>query len=136
MEQYSETKEAFEDDQTGQSGVSDGGIRVPEPEDHYSNSPTMPFIPFVRSHSILFSPLLSSLFILVTGLSLIFVEPTTTTAPTQRRGRGRKHGVSHNRGHSTLPSRPRGRCPGRSSSQRQGWHASYCILSQHSLLIQ
>ena len=130
MEQYSETKEAFEGDQTGQSGMSDGGIRVPEPEDHYSNPPTMPFI------SILFSPLLSSLFILVAGLSLIFVEPTTTTAPTQRRGRGRKHGVSHNRGHSTLPSRPRGRGPGRSSSQRQGWHASYCILSQHSILIQ
>ena len=32
MEQYSETEEAFEDDQTGQNGVSDGGIRVPGPE--------------------------------------------------------------------------------------------------------
>ena len=34
MEQYSEAEEAFEDDQIGQSGVSDGGIRVPGPEDH------------------------------------------------------------------------------------------------------
>ena len=75
MEQCSETEEAFEDDQTGQSGVSGRGIRVPGPEDHYSNPPTMSFIPFVRSHSILFSPLLSSLFILVAGLSLLFVEP-------------------------------------------------------------
>ena len=76
MEQFSETEEAFEDGQTGQSDVSDGGIRVPGPEDHYSNPPTMSFIPFVRSHdhSILFSPLLSSLFILVAGLSLLFVE--------------------------------------------------------------
>ena len=76
MEQYSETKEAFEDDQTGQSGVSDGGIRVPWPEDHESNPPTMSFIPFVRSHLILlFSTLRSSLFILVAGLSLLLVEP-------------------------------------------------------------
>ena len=75
MEHYSETEEAFEDFQTGQNGLSDGGIRVPGPEDHYSNPPTMSFIPFVRSHSILFSPLLSSLFILVAGLSLLFVEP-------------------------------------------------------------
>ena len=41
MEQYSEAEEAFEDDQTVQSGVCDGGIRVPVPEDHYSNQPTM-----------------------------------------------------------------------------------------------
>ena len=75
MEHYSETEEAFEDAQTGQSGVSDGGIRVPGPEDHYSNPPTMSVIPFVRSHSILFSPLLSSLFILVVELSLLFIEP-------------------------------------------------------------
>ena len=75
MEQCSETEEAFEDDQTGQSGVSDRGIRAPGPEDRYSNPPTMSFIPFVRSQSILFSPLLSSLFILVAGLSLLFVEP-------------------------------------------------------------
>ena len=61
MEQCSETEEAFEDDLTGQSGVSDGGIRVPGPEDQYSNPPTMSFIPFVRSHAILFSPLLSTL---------------------------------------------------------------------------
>ena len=58
-----------------QSGVSDHVIRVPGPEDHYSNPPTMSSIPFVRSHSILFAPLLSSLFILVPGLSLLFVEP-------------------------------------------------------------
>ena len=74
MEPHSETEEAFEDYQTGRSGVSDGGIRVPGPKDHYSNPPTMSFIPFVRSHSILFFPLLSSLFILVAGLSLFFVE--------------------------------------------------------------
>ena len=74
MEQYCENEKAFEDDQTGQSGVRDGGIRVPGPEDHYSNPPTMSFIPVVRSHSILFSPLLSSLFTLVAGLSLLFVE--------------------------------------------------------------
>ena len=43
MEQYSEAEEAFEDDQTGQCGVSNGGIGVPGPEDHYSNLPTMPF---------------------------------------------------------------------------------------------
>ena len=44
MEQYNETEEAFEDDQTGQSGVSDGGgIGVPGPEDNYSNPPTMSF---------------------------------------------------------------------------------------------
>ena len=106
--QCSETEEAFEDDQTGQSGVNDHGIRVPGPEDHYSNPPTMSFVPFVRSHSILFSSLPSSLFILVAVLSLLFVEPHKTTAPTQRMGRGWDHGVSHNRGHSTLPNRPRG----------------------------
>ena len=55
MEQYSETEQAFEDDHTRQSGVSDGGMRVPGLEDHYSNPPTMSFIPFVRSYSILFS---------------------------------------------------------------------------------
>ena len=75
MKQFSKTEEAFEDGQIGQSGVSDGGIRVPGPEDHYSNPPIMSFIPFVGSHLILFSPLLSSLFIPVAGLSLLFVEP-------------------------------------------------------------
>ena len=86
MEQYSETKEAFEDDQTGRSRVSDGGIRVPGPEDHYSNPPTMSFIPFVRSHSILFSPLLSSLFILVAGLSLLFVKPHNSYCTNSKEG--------------------------------------------------
>ena len=45
MEPHSETEEAFEDYQTGRSGVSDGGIRVPGPKDNYSNPPTMSFIP-------------------------------------------------------------------------------------------
>ena len=92
--------------------MSDGGIRVSVPEDHYSNPPTMSFIPFVRSHSILSSHLLSSLFILIAGLSLLFVESHYSYCTyTQRRGRGREHGVSDNRGHSSLPSRPCGRGP-------------------------
>ena len=86
MEQYSETEEVFEDNQTGQSGASDGGIRVPGPEDHYSNPPTMSFILFVRSHSVLFSPLLSSLFILVAGLSLLFVEPHNNNCTYSKEG--------------------------------------------------
>ena len=57
MEQYSKAKEAFEDNKTGLSGVSDGGIGVPGPKDHYSYSPNMYYIPFGRSHSQSYSPL-------------------------------------------------------------------------------
>ena len=53
----------------------------------------------------------------------------TATAPTSRRSGGWGHGVSHDRGYSSLPSRPYGRGQGRSSSR----HTSYCVLSLHSI---
>ena len=99
---------------TGQCRVSNGGIGIPGPEDHYSNPPTVSFY-----HLFHFTPLLSLLLALIAGFPFSSLSITTTTVPTQRRGRGWEYGVSHNRGHSTLPNRPRGRGPGRSSSGRQ-----------------
>ena len=40
-EEYSKAEEAFVNNQTGQCGVSNGGIGVPGTEDHYSNPPSV-----------------------------------------------------------------------------------------------
>ena len=46
-----EERPAFEDDQPGPSGVSNGGIGVPGPEDHCSNPPSVSSLPSVKCHS-------------------------------------------------------------------------------------
>ena len=47
----------FEDGQTGQCGVSSGGIGVPWPKDHYSNPPTVSSLPSVNLALNLIQPL-------------------------------------------------------------------------------
>ena len=50
-EECNEAEGAFEDGQTGQCGVSNGGIGVTGLEDHHSNPPTFSFLPSLRSSS-------------------------------------------------------------------------------------
>ena len=49
-------EETFEGSQPGPSGVSNDGIGVLGPEDHYSNPPSVSSTPSVRSRSRSYSP--------------------------------------------------------------------------------
>ena len=51
MEECSEAEEVFKGDQAGQCDVSNGGIVVPGPEDHCSNSPIISSLLSVESCS-------------------------------------------------------------------------------------
>ena len=97
--------------------MSNAGIGVPGPEDHYNNPPTVSFLPSVRSSSQSYSiPLLSIPLILITGLSLLFVEPDDNSCTNSKEG---KRTGTWGEGHFGLPSRLCGRDQSRSSCRRQ-----------------
>ena len=50
-EEYNKAKGVLKESQTGRCGVSNGGIGVPGPKDHYSNPPTVSSLSSVRFSS-------------------------------------------------------------------------------------
>ena len=86
-------EKTFKNGQPGPSGVSIGGIGVSEPEDHYSNPPSVSSIPSVRSRSRSYSPPRSRSYSPTSpGSPSSPLSRITITVPTRRRGRERGRG--------------------------------------------